>query len=108
MENKNITPFSVVYDSFLSKITDDLFLELTELDTYRMLENLLVAAIYKFEFPRVNLFDYELEEFIDQSTYRGVDSGNVELKALLYTNGHFNTILSDEEINILATYMVVE
>lgn len=108
MENKNITPFSVVYDSFLSKITDDLFLELTELDTYRMLENLLVAAIYKFEFPRVNLFDYELEEFIDQSTYNGVDSGNVELKALLYTNGHFNAILTDEEINILATYMVVE
>ena len=39
------TPFSLVYDSFLSKITDDMFLELTELDTYRMLEELLLLIM---------------------------------------------------------------
>jgi len=54
------TSFSLVYDSFLSKITDDMYLELTELDTFRMLEELLLSAIEKFEFPRVNLWDYEL------------------------------------------------
>jgi len=32
------TAFALVYDSFLSKTTDDMYMELTELDTYRMLE----------------------------------------------------------------------
>ena len=36
------TPFSIVYDSFLSKITDDMYMELTELDTFRLLEDLLM------------------------------------------------------------------
>ena len=35
-----------------------MYLELDELDTYRMLEELLLSAIEKFEFPRVNLQDY--------------------------------------------------
>ena len=32
------TRFTVVYDSFLSKITDDMYLELTEEDTKQLLE----------------------------------------------------------------------
>ena len=46
----NTTPFSIVYDSFLSKITDDMYMELNELDTFRILEDLLITAINKFEF----------------------------------------------------------
>ena len=49
MSNLNTTPFSIIYDSFLSKITDDMYMELNELDTYRMLEDLLITAIHKFE-----------------------------------------------------------
>jgi len=30
MPTENYTPFSVVYKSFLSKITDDMYMELTE------------------------------------------------------------------------------
>ena len=56
----NTTSFSLVYDSFLSKITDDMYLELTELDTFRMLEQLLLSAIEKFEFPRIDIWDYKL------------------------------------------------
>lgn len=56
----NTTSFSLVYDSFLSKITDDMYLELTELDTFRMLEQLLLSAIEKFEFPRIDIWNYEL------------------------------------------------
>ena len=78
------TPFSKVYNSFLSKITDDMYMELTEQDTYNLLEELLISAIPKFEFPRVNLYDYSLEDKC------------------------FYVILSNEEINILATYMIVE
>ena len=35
--SNNTTPFSIVYDSFLSKITDDMYMELNELDTFRII-----------------------------------------------------------------------
>ena len=92
----NTTSFSLVYDSFLSKITDDMYLELTELDTFRMLEQLLLSAIEKFEFPRVNLWNY------------GVESNHIDTIAIIYNQGHFNAALTHEEINILAVYMIVE
>lgn len=107
MENKK-TPFSEVYDSFLSKITDDMYMELTELDTFSMLQELLISAIHKFEFPRVNITDYEETYFEDEETYKGVESNDVEVTAFIYDNGHFNNSLNSEEINILSTYMIVE
>ena len=72
----NTTSFSLVYDSFLSKITDDMYLELTELDTFRMLEQLLLSAIEKFEFPRIDIWDYELFEILDETTYNGAESNH--------------------------------
>jgi len=101
------TPFSYVYDSFLSKITDDMYMELTKEDTYRMLEDLLITAIPKFEFPRVNLFDYVLGEDVESEAE--LDSyGNIITTDTEYRVGYFNTELSMEEINILSTYMIVE
>lgn len=108
MNITNTTPFSLVYDSFLSKITDDMYMELTELDTYRMLQDLLITAIPKFEFPRVRLDDYELEELVEQDTYKGVESDGKEAIAYIYGGGYFNVPLTSEEINILSTYMIVE
>lgn len=102
------TSFTSVYDSFLSKVVDDMYLELTELDTYRMLEELLMSAIHKFEFPRVDLTDFERYEVLDEYTYCGVDSDNQEVTAILYDTGAFNNQLTDEEINIISIYMVVE
>ena len=78
------TKFAVVYDSFLSKITDDMYMELTMDDTRKMLEELLMSSLHWFEFPRVNIFDYDKEI------------------------REFNVALSYEEINIIATYMIVE
>lgn len=102
------TPFSLVYDLFLSKITDDLYLELTELDTYRLLQDLLLSAIPKFEFPRKQLDDYNLQDVIDVGTYNGVESNSEDWELLIYGQGQFNVLLTDEEMNILATYMIVE
>ena len=48
MNNQMTTPFSYIYDSFLSKITDDMYMELNELETFRMLEELLMSATHKF------------------------------------------------------------
>ena len=75
------TPFSAIYTSFFSKITDDMYMELDRKQTEGMLQELLIGAIPWFEFPKVNIFDYEE----DMET--------------------FNVHLNNEEINILATYM---
>lgn len=92
MTNVITTPFSNIYDSFLSKITDDMYMEFTQEDTYGMLEELLMSAIHKFEFPRVDIYNYE-------KTVK-TEEGAIE--------GHFNVSLTTEEMNILATYMIVE
>ena len=84
-----MTPFSKVYDSFLSKITDDMYMELTKEETYGMLEELLKSAIPLFEFPRQSLDTAKFET-----------SDNSE-------QGYFISDLTSEEIDILGTYMVV-
>ena len=109
METNQNTPFSKIYDCFLStKVTDDMYMEFTELETFAMLEDLLIAAIPKFEFPRVNTFDYDINEYEDVVEYRGVESDYQNATAHIYNEGHFNVALGLEEINILAVYMVVE
>ena len=109
MEDKIITtPFSIIYDSFLSKITDDMYMELTELDTFRMLEELLKSAMHKFEFPRFDITNFEESCIDDVGTYEGVESNNEEVPAIIYGGGRYNVALTFEEINILSTYMIVE
>ena len=89
------TTFSEVYTAFFSKITDDMFLQLTLDDTNKILQELLISAIPKFEFPRVDL-SYQKTPTKDRR-------GNINV-----TYGPFNSKLNDQEINIIATYMVVE
>lgn len=108
MNNIATTPFSIIYDSFLSKITDDMYMELTELETYAMLEELLLSAMHKFEFPRFDITDYEETIVEDEGIYSGVESNDMEVIAIIYSEGHFNSVLTPEEINILSTYMIVE
>lgn len=102
------TPFSYVYNSFLSKITDDMYMELNEIDTYRLLEDIIISAIPKFEFPRVDIFNYEIDCVEDETFYNGVESNFIIVRAIIYSGGKFNVNLTQEEINIIATYMIVE
>ena len=92
MAEKTGTPFVEVYNSFLSKITDDMYLEYTEEDTIKLLRDLLFTAIHKFEFPRIPLDFEEVEDETDPTVTEWV----------------FVNPLTNEEINILATYMIVE
>ena len=108
MAINNGTPFSIIYDSFLSKVTDDMYMELTEVETFELLQELLLSAIPHFEFPRVDLTTLETEYVEDETTYRGVESDNQEVVAYIMAGGSFNTALNNEEINILSTYMLVE
>jgi hypothetical protein len=56
-----MTSFDTIIDAFFSKITDDMYLELTEEDTLRDAKQYLLDAIPYFEFPRFALFDYDAE-----------------------------------------------
>ena len=78
------TSFSEIYRRFKAKITDDMYMELTPAETDSLLKELLLNSLHNFEFPRVDIYDYNesLEEY------------NIKLTA--------------EEQNIIATYMIVE
>lgn len=107
MAQVNGTPFSSVYNLFFAKITDDFYMEMTELDTYRILQDLLIAAVQKFEFPKQNL-DYELIYLSDIDTYEGIDSCYKKVPIKIYEGGYFYSNLTHEEQNIISVYMVVE
>ena len=76
-----MTSFNVIIDAFLGKVTDDMYLELTEEDTIRDAKQYLLDAIPYFEFPRFALFDYDADK------------------------GVYNVDLTKEEINIFAILM---
>ncbi len=83
-ETEKRTSFKTIYNKFLSKITDDMYMELTPADTQNMLRELFDSALIHFEFPRVDIYNFnELES-------------------------KYNIELSKEEIDIIATYMIVE
>ena len=113
-----MTQFTTVYNRFLGKITDDMYLELTPEDTIRDLQNLLLDAIPGFEFPRCNLYDNHIEvvqiqedlitkeDFVIGVVWNAEDSNELsEIPKVLVERSYFNADLSEEEINILALLM---
>jgi hypothetical protein len=75
------TSFLTIYDSFLARITSEMYMELTEIETIEMLQDLLINSIPRFEFPRFNLNDYEEGHWDDLGTYNGAESDNKEVPA---------------------------
>jgi hypothetical protein len=76
-----MTPFDKVYEAFLSKILDDEWEGWDEEDIERDLFSLLEVAIARFKFPRISL-DHTSEGFTED--------------------------LTNDEVQILATYMKCE
>lgn len=76
-----MTSFETVYTAFLSKILDDEWDTWTEEEMEQDLFTLLEAAVTRFKFPRVSL-EYTAEGFTDT--------------------------LTNDEVQILATYMKCE
>ena len=115
---ENVTKFTAIYDRFLGKITDDMYMELTPKDTIKDLQNLLINAIPGFEFPRQNLYDYTIEvremgeadltpdDFVLGTIWENLDESSLlETPNVLVDKSHFNIELTPEEINILALLM---
>ena len=115
-----MTQFTEIYNRFLGKITDDMYVELTPEDTIKDLRNLLIEAIPGFEFPRKILSDYTIDqeikpedEVIDgefvigllwDDTLEDEDMGKAPL--VLVEKSSFRADLTSEEINILAILMM--
>jgi hypothetical protein len=76
------TPYNEVYDSFLSKITEYSFLKLTQEELETQLFKYLKSAIVSFSKPKIDLKDRD-DLF-----------------------GQFNNDLNDDEIELLATWMI--
>lgn len=118
-QTQTTTKFAAIYDRFLGKITDDMYMELTPQDTLRDLHSLLIQALPGFEFPRKNLFNYsESVKIINESDLTEEDfclgliweelseeNDNTDQKVVI-DNSYFNFELSSEEINILAILMM--
>lgn len=113
------TPFVDVYNRFLGKITDDMYVELTPQDTIKDLRNMLIDAIPGFEFPRHNLYDYVIQtEVKDEDKVLSTDfilgmlwdempedSLNAAPRVVV-ERSEFAAELTSEEINILAILMM--
>lgn len=105
------TPFVTVYNRFLGKITDDMYVELTPEDTRKDIQNLLIEAIPGFEFPRKNLDDYTIDTKVVNATEIGendfvIKSLDDKDTMVVIENSSFTEELTSEEINILSYIMV--
>ena len=111
------TPFSAIYNCFLGKITDDMYMELTPEDTIKDLQRLLIQAIPGFEFPRKNLDSYEIkvvqmkedevlpDDFIIGVIWNDLSDNTVDVPDVIVEKSVFAEELTSEEINILALLM---
>ena len=112
------TDFSTIYDRFLGKITDDMYMEISQEETLRDLQFLLLDALPGFEFPRKNLNDYILlidkipqselteEDFVIGIVWGELPEDNTTPSYVLVEKSYFQSELTTEEINILAILMM--
>ena len=115
-----MTQFTDIYNRFLGKITDDMYIELTPEDTIKDLRTMLIDAIPGFEFPRQNLYDYTIDQEIkpEDEVTEGefiigllwddtIENSDFEKAPLvLVEKSSFAAELNSEEINILAILMM--
>lgn len=112
------TMFTDVYNRFLGKITDDMYLEVTPEDTIRDLRSLLIDAIPGFEFPRKVIDDFNIEtlvmkedetkegDFVIGVVWNTPEGEDENIPDVYVERSHFTADLTSEEINILALLMM--
>lgn len=81
---RRVTSFREVFDFFLGGITDEMFLEMTLEDTEEVLQEILMAALPHFEFPKQDIYAVDL------------------------INQCFTVQLTGEEMMIIRQYMISE
>ena len=120
MDENTPTSFQEMYDFFLSGITDDMYMEMTEEDTQEVLEELLTSAITSFEFPHWSnpfILDLENKTFTEKLTltemkviqcymiseWIGYQLANVDLVRQKYSGSDFKFTSQASHIKQLTT-----
>jgi hypothetical protein len=91
------TPFYAIYCRFLSKITDDLYLEWTLEDTFKNLESIFLDILPRFEWPKFALYNYSTQAI-----------GMVAADGSVVSYGKYLVDLTIEELDIFAGLMSLE
>lgn len=98
-----------------------MYVELTPQDTIKDLRNMLIDAIPHFEFPRANLYDYNInqeikpeDELTEDDFMIGVlwddtleEDDFARSPLVVVEKSSFSSDLNSEEINILAILMMI-
>lgn len=86
-----MTPFSSIYSEFFNRITDDLYITMTPEQTEKDLYSFMKRGIIRFSYCRNNLAERTETTFDDQGD--------------ILVEGYFDATLTDEEIEILASWI---
>ena len=103
------TQFKEIYDIFFDKITDDMYIELTEYDTKKDCQSILISAIPLFEFPKKSLAyvktDVDPETFEDKSFFEAdLDIEEKNILAILMLQGWLQRQITSIENTRLKYY----
>lgn len=115
------TKFTDIYNRFLGKITDDLYIELTPEDTIKDLRAMLLNILPEFEFPRFDIYNYTIDqeikyenEILEDDFVIGLlwedgqdEESEIRPPRVMVEHSFFKDELTPEEINILAILMMV-
>ena len=91
------TPFYAIYCRFLSKITDDLYLEWTLEDTFKNLGSIFLDILPRFEWPKFLLYNYSTQAI-----------GMVAADGSVVSYGKYFIDLTLEEVDIFSSLMATE
>ena len=108
------TKFTDIYNRFLGKITDDLYIELTPEDTIKDLRAILLNILPEFEFPRFDIYDYTIDqeikyedEILEDDFVIGLlwedekdEESEIRPPRVMIEHSFFGAELTPEEINI--------
>lgn len=89
------TTFYEIYCSFLGKITDDMLLNMDMSDVIAIIKSILKSSLSSFQFPKFRIMTFDENKEVE------IDNG-------IKIEGQFEDTLTYEEIEIIATLMLIE
>lgn len=103
------TPFFQIYCTFLDNVTDDMYMELTYEDTFKLLEKMLMQAISMFKWPRFPKYAYNknIVTMVGEKEVKD-EQGNSFIEEVVLSKGCWTIQLTLEEVDILSDLMMLK
>lgn len=114
-----MTSSEKIYERFFDKITDDMYILITEEETNDQLYGILESAIVYFRFPKFNSEDFDENGFSADLTREEIQiiatlmviewlklqSNNIDLLKLKYTGAEFKIYSQANHIDKISTWL---